>query len=130
MCRILQHLKNGEQLLQYTVPVLVARLGQPDIFEPSEELRLELIKLISLTLKDFKASMSPYVGDLVLVLRQTLQDPYPEVKKVCGVCIVFELCGCHGDPILLSGKGKIRFLLSGSLYVPLKYIIWMTLIIL
>ena len=37
-----------------------------------------LVKLLELCGKDF----TPYLHDMVTILRYTLIDPYPEVKKV------------------------------------------------
>ena len=84
--------------LPLIIPIIVARLGTPDITEPSEEIRYLwvwlfinnmdvvfrlllvsfLVKLLELCGKDF----TPYLHDMVTILRYTLTDPYPEVKKV------------------------------------------------
>lgn len=64
------------------MPVVVARLGSQEITEPSEELRLSLVSLLTSIVNICKEKMSPYLNDMVLVLQKTIVDPYPEVKKV------------------------------------------------
>lgn len=68
--------------LAYVMPVLVARLGQQDITEPSEELRLLMLVLMTSFTDLCGSKMSPYLNDIVTILQRTLVDPYHEVKKV------------------------------------------------
>lgn len=68
--------------LPLVVPVLVARLGTPEVTEPSEELRLMYMTYISSLVDICATAMAPYLNDLVTILQRTLVDPYPEVKKV------------------------------------------------
>ena len=64
------------------MPVLTARLGTPEIVEPSEELRLICITYLSSIIDNCSVKIAPYLSDMVSVLQRTLVDPYPEVKKV------------------------------------------------
>lgn len=68
------------------MPVVVSRLGTENITEPSEELRLSLICLLKSILQSYSSRMGPYINDVMLILQNTIVDPYPEVKKVslCG----------------------------------------------
>jgi len=68
--------------LPYIVPVLVARLSTQEITEPSEELRLSLVSLLSSFIDLCSSNMAPYLSDTVSILQRTIVDPYPEVKKV------------------------------------------------
>lgn len=68
--------------LAYVMPVLVARLGQQDITEPSEELRLLMMVMMTSFTDLCGSKMSPYLNDAVTILQRTLVDPYHEVKKV------------------------------------------------
>ena len=72
----------SSEYLSIAVPVMVARLGQTEIVEPSEEVRLSLMGFIAELIKIFTTGMTPFVGDVLLILQQTICDPYPEVKKV------------------------------------------------
>ena len=64
------------------MPVLVARLGTQEVTEPSEELRLSLVSLLSSFVDLCSGNMAPYLSDTVSILQRTILDPYPEVKKV------------------------------------------------
>lgn len=68
--------------LAYLMPVLVARLGQQDITEPSEELRLLMVTMMTSFTDLCGSKMAPYLNDTVTILQRTLVDPYHEVKKV------------------------------------------------
>ena len=85
--------KDGDTYLPSIVPVLVARLGQTEIMEPSEELRLELVNLLNEILKVHGPKMGPFMGDMVLILQRTVVDPYPEVKKV--ILCTFMYCNYY-----------------------------------
>ena len=69
--------------LPLLMPVLVVRLGSREVTEPSEELRLQLLCLLSAVVQECTTEMTPYLDDLLLILKQTIADPYPELKKVC-----------------------------------------------
>lgn len=74
--------------LAYLMPVLVARLGQQDITEPSEELRLLMLIMMTSFTDLCGSKMAPYLNDTVTILQRTLVDPYHEVKKVKRQSIV------------------------------------------
>ena len=74
--------------LPLVVPVLAAKLGTPEITEPSEELRLKYVTYLSSVVGICAAKMAPYLSDMIAILQRTLVDPYPEVKKVSCVCYV------------------------------------------
>ena len=67
--------------LPYLVPVLVQRLGQYDYVEPSEEIRLLLVKLARQLVEISGKDIGVYLDDFVKILQRTIVDPYPEVKK-------------------------------------------------
>ena len=75
-----------EEFLSFIIPVLTQRLGQIDVVEPSEEIRLQsvvfLTELVNLTQKHMVA----YFDDMVSILQRTIIDPYPEVKKESCKC--------------------------------------------
>ena len=70
------------EFLPLLLPVLVSRLGSEEVTEPSEELRLQLLQLLSAVVKACAAEMAPYLDDMILILQRTIVDPYPELKKV------------------------------------------------
>ena len=95
--------------LSYIIPVLVQRLGQQDITEPSEEQRLYLILLLSKVVVLSGTNMGIYMDDLIGILQRTISDPYQEVKK--------ESCRCT---VSVAKIGKQYFhMQSASLIKPL-----------
>lgn len=72
--------------LALLLPVLVNRLGSDKLTEPSEELRLQLLQLLSSLVELFGAEMAPYLDDMLLILQNSVIDPYPELKKVRLFC--------------------------------------------
>lgn len=92
---------------------MVSRLGTENLTEPSEELRLSLICLLKSILQSYSARMGPYVNDVMLILQNTIVDPYPEVKKVglCSlVCSTLILLYIRVYISLLAGKLSVRHL--------------------
>ena len=100
-------LSHPEQLsgsLALLLPVLVSRLGLEKVPEPSEELRLQLLHLLSSLVEVCSTDMTPYLDDVLLILQHTIVDPYPESKKVrfkhCYLCMLFcfNLVSFPGSP--------------------------------
>ncbi|XP_069124070.1 dynein axonemal assembly factor 5-like [Argopecten irradians] len=82
----LQTITEPQENLPYIIPILVQRLGQQDIIEPSEELRLDLTGLL-LNIVEFSGKkMAAYLDDCIKILTKTIIDPYPEVRKESCKC--------------------------------------------
>lgn len=62
---IVRSVSQPSELLQFVVPSLVQRLGQQDIVEPSEELRLKLVELSSILIDLTTTQTAPYLDDYV-----------------------------------------------------------------
>ncbi|XP_063446275.1 dynein axonemal assembly factor 5-like [Mytilus trossulus] len=74
------------RFLPYIMPVLVQRLGQQDITESSEELRLLLVEFC-LDIVEFSGKdIHIFLDDFIKILQRTLIDAYPEVKKESCRC--------------------------------------------
>ncbi|XP_071426812.1 dynein axonemal assembly factor 5 [Pithys albifrons albifrons] len=90
--QLLRHgLSHGErpcEALPVLLPVLAQRLCPPPGTEPSEELRLGLVQLLSLLLQRCGPATAPYLGDIVRVLQTTLLDHYAEVRRESCRCAV------------------------------------------
>ena len=96
--RFMGVVKDPYHFLPLIVPVVVSRLGTNEITEPSEELRycrktsdninscfygrLTLMTFLTSVVTQCSEKMAPYLTDLVTILKQTIIDPFPEVKKV------------------------------------------------
>ncbi|XP_058141656.1 dynein axonemal assembly factor 5 [Dasypus novemcinctus] len=73
------------------LPALAARLAGPEPArrpppEACEELRLELVQLLSLAVDLGGAALAPYLDDAVRVLRCTLLDPFAAVRRESCRC--------------------------------------------
>ena len=54
--------------------------------EPSEEIRLCMIQVLQVLTKS-TSDPNPYLQDTVSMIRQSLSDPFPAVRKACCECI-------------------------------------------
>ncbi|KAH6565449.1 hypothetical protein BASA60_009949 [Batrachochytrium salamandrivorans] len=96
--------------LPYIVPSFAARLAQPELVEPAEELRLQMICALLDIVKKSKSSFAPFVEDTLKILTRTLTDMYPEVKKE-SCKIVIELCIHNIKPVAFYGDAVAKAIL-------------------
>lgn len=80
----------NDYYLTYILPVIVRRIGCPEIVEDSEEIRLKLIELVHIILEKYKVPhlLSPFINDFTSILTKTVTDPYPKVKLEACECII------------------------------------------
>lgn len=75
---------NGEEkeiYLPYIVPPLLERFGEPEILEPSEEIRLTAVKFLTTLMEAVeKKTLIPYVEDLIQILSYLIADSFHLVK--------------------------------------------------
>lgn len=88
LCHGLNHGDRPGEALPVLLPALAQRLCPPQGFEPSEELRLGLVQLLSLLLQRCGASVAPYLSDVIRILQATLLDHYAEVRRESCRCAV------------------------------------------
>ncbi|XP_078415012.1 dynein axonemal assembly factor 5 isoform X2 [Cetorhinus maximus] len=74
------------EALPQLIPTAVQRLGQQEMTEPAEELRLALLQLLVLTVEVCGRKLASYLEDMVRILQRTIVDPFPEVKKKSCEC--------------------------------------------
>ncbi|XP_033097480.1 dynein assembly factor 5, axonemal-like [Anneissia japonica] len=79
-------ISNPEEVLPYLMPTIVQRLGNKEIVETSEELRLNLVELLTKIVDLTGKKISPYLDDFIRILERTILDPYAEVRKQSCVC--------------------------------------------
>ncbi|XP_036003889.1 dynein assembly factor 5, axonemal isoform X2 [Fundulus heteroclitus] len=77
-----------EEALPYLMPCLAQRLGDKEILEPSEELRLSAVEMLTLTVELCGKHLAPYLNDTINILQRTIVDPFPDVKKESCKCTV------------------------------------------
>ncbi|KAK3735234.1 hypothetical protein QZH41_008428, partial [Actinostola sp. cb2023] len=73
--------------LPYIIPTITQRLGQPEIVETSEELRLVLMENLLSVIELSQSKMSVYIDDMIKILQRTNVDPFHEVRKESFRCI-------------------------------------------
>lgn len=80
----------NDYYLTYILPVLVRRVGCPEIVEESEEIRLILVKLVQKIINKYKGTqlLCPFMNDFTSILTKTSTDPYPKVKLEACECII------------------------------------------
>lgn len=85
-----ERLPLNDYYLTYILPVIVRRIGSPEIVEESEEIRLVLIELVHKILEKYKAThlLTPFINDFTSILTKTSTDPYPKVKLEACECII------------------------------------------
>lgn len=86
----IEKLPLNDYYLTYILPVMVRRIGCPEIVEESEEIRLVLIELVHKILEKYKVTflLSPFINDFTNILTKTVTDPFPKVKLEACECII------------------------------------------
>lgn len=77
-----------EEALPYLMPCLGQRFGDKEILEPSEELRLSAVELLTLLVEVCGKHLVPYLNETINILQRTIVDPFPDVKKESCRCTV------------------------------------------
>ncbi|DBA01279.1 TPA: hypothetical protein N0F65_001784 [Lagenidium giganteum] len=97
-------------MLSDLVKLLNGRLGKLPFAEPTEEIRLLLLQLIHIYLKqqaalpaDQRGSLRDVIPDLANVLGKTAVDQFPDAKKVTADCIIIISKGWKSDVALQLG---------------------------
>ncbi|XP_041977960.1 dynein axonemal assembly factor 5 [Aricia agestis] len=80
----------NDYYLTYILPVIVRRIGCPEIVEESEEIRLVLIQLVHKIIVKYKGTnyLTPFLNDFTSILTKTSTDPFPKVKIEACECII------------------------------------------
>lgn len=77
-----------EDSLPYFMPCLAKRLGEKEIQEPVEELRLLAMEMLTLTVEVCGKHFAPYVNEMITILQRTIVDPFSDVKRESCKCTV------------------------------------------
>lgn len=100
-----------DRALALLMPAFVQRLGMNDIIEPSEEIRLKSLTILNEFCRIYSNGnkLSLYLNEWIIILKRTIIDPYPEVRKLS--------CELTSK---LAGKCHERFhMMSESLIKPI-----------
>ncbi|XP_034830515.1 dynein axonemal assembly factor 5 [Maniola hyperantus] len=90
MSNFIERLPLNDYYLTYILPVIVRRIGCPEIVEDSEEIRLVLIELVHKILQKYKGThlLTPFINDFTSILTKTSTDQYSKVKLEACECII------------------------------------------
>ncbi|XP_048465834.1 dynein axonemal assembly factor 5-like [Rhincodon typus] len=99
------------EALPQLIPVVVQRLGQQEITEPAEELRLTLLQLLVLTVEVCGRQLASYLEDMVRILQRTIVDPFPEVKKKSCECAA-KYAKCTPETFHMQSESLIKPLMQ------------------
>jgi dynein assembly factor 5 len=107
-----------EEALDWILPVLVARIGQADVVEPSEELRLRLLLLAVDVLAAFPHDVGRqgYADFYVAMFIAGVKDAFPELKKtacrgIMALCAAVESVRLKSHVVPLAKAVKLHGML-------------------
>lgn len=92
-----------ENVLPLLLSGLLGRLRILPFPEPSEELRLECLRLLSHLFDVCKERLNPFASDVIDALAKALSDTCPDAKKEC--CDIIKKVSSHFDGERLSRAG-------------------------
>lgn len=72
--------------LMLLMPVLSTRLGSDEVVETSEEVRFALVELLHVAIRAVPKKFVPVFNEVVLILKKTIVDPFPKIKKESCEC--------------------------------------------
>ena len=75
-------MSNPEDYFAYLIPTVHQRLANDEIVEPTEEIRLLLVECLAKLVALHGKKCGEYIDEFVQILKQTVSDPFPDVKKV------------------------------------------------
>ncbi|XP_069558910.1 dynein axonemal assembly factor 5-like isoform X2 [Brachyistius frenatus] len=82
-----------EESLPYLMPCLAQRFGEKEILEPTEELRLSAVEMLTLTVEVCGKHLAPYLNEMISILQTGIVDPFPDVKREsCRCALNFAKC--------------------------------------
>lgn len=83
---LIQRTEIDEEFISELIPILLWRLGENEVNEPSEEVRLRLVTMTNDIIVKMETKISPFTGDLIQILTRTLIDNYPKVRQMSCKC--------------------------------------------
>ncbi|OCT61558.1 dynein assembly factor 5, axonemal-like [Xenopus laevis] len=107
----ISHVPRPEEALPYFMPALTQRLGQQDIIEPSEELRLAMVQLLTLLVEVCGKKLAPYLDEIIKIFQRTIVDPFPDVRKESCKC-VSNCAACIPEHFHMQAESLIKPLMQ------------------
>ncbi|KAI8893080.1 armadillo-type protein [Globomyces pollinis-pini] len=96
--------------LNQIIPVFVQQLGQLQIIEPSEEIRLKILMTLKLIIKSSNSDYAPFVDDTFKILAQTFNDNFQDIRKEsCNIVMI--LCKNNIRAVAHLGGSVVKMIL-------------------
>jgi len=110
--RLCCQIKDPEQYLPYIIPTVHERLTSEEAPEPTEEIRLLLVEILSkLSAKCGGEQSGIYINELVQILQKCLLDPFADVRKA-SCAYTRELAALTPQRFYQQGESLIEPLLK------------------
>ncbi|KAG7242901.1 hypothetical protein INR49_018156 [Caranx melampygus] len=100
-----------EESLPYLMPCLAQRLGEKEILEPAEELRLSAVEMLTLTVEVCGKHLAPYLNEMITILPRTIIDPFPDVKRESCKCTV-KFAKCVPEHFHMQAESLVKPLMQ------------------
>ncbi|GAA6229167.1 dynein assembly factor 5, axonemal [Lates japonicus] len=100
-----------EESLPYLMPCLAQRLGEKEILEPAEELRLSAVEMLTLTVETCGKHLAPYLSEMINILQRTIVDPFPDVKRESCKCTV-KFAKCVPEHFHMQAESLVKPLMQ------------------
>lgn len=96
---IVDRLPLNDYYLSYVFPVFIERVGTPELVEPSEEVRLQIVDCLNEIIKKYSNSncLLPFYNQFVTILCETLKDRCPEVQNASCETVISLETAIHSD---------------------------------
>nr|XP_023027609.1 dynein assembly factor 5, axonemal [Leptinotarsa decemlineata] len=81
---IIEKLPINDYYLSYVFPLLVERIGSVELIEESEEIRLQMVKLLDAIITKYSNTnqLKPFLNDSVIILAEAVKDKFPLMKEL------------------------------------------------
>ncbi|KAF3700181.1 Dynein assembly factor 5, axonemal [Channa argus] len=100
-----------EDYLPYIMPCLAQRLGEKEILEPAEELRLLTVETLTLIVEVCGKNLAPYLNEMIIILQRTIVDPFPDVKRESCKCTI-KFAECVPEKFHMQAESLIKPLMQ------------------
>ncbi|KAF0032693.1 hypothetical protein F2P81_014983 [Scophthalmus maximus] len=111
IAEFIRYVPKPEESLPYLMPCLAQRLGESEILEPAEELRLSAVEMLTLTVEVCGKHLAPYVNEMINILQRTIVDPFPDVKRESCKCTV-KFAECVPEHFYMQAESLVKPLMQ------------------
>uniref|UniRef100_A0AAQ4RHT9 Dynein axonemal assembly factor 5 n=1 Tax=Gasterosteus aculeatus aculeatus TaxID=481459 RepID=A0AAQ4RHT9_GASAC len=100
-----------EESLPYLMPCLAHRLGEKELLEPAEELRLAAVEMLTLAVEVCGKHLAPYLTEMMHILQRTVVDPFPDVRRESCKCTI-DFAKCVPEHFHMQAESLVKPLMQ------------------